>query len=152
MSTYAVIDRIDRRRPLSDDRYLDHSRRLQMEELGRVLVRNIKIGAPTMVQIESHEVENYDCRCLELGYLVEIVQCREHRMRPMEMDGFTVLMPRQIERPRPIFIDRPVRVVEHVDKIVEVDRPQPTFWQRITNHLSSLAAEVQYDGGYGEPE
>jgi len=149
VTTYAVVRQVDMR---EDRRYVDRAKEHMRQQIGHKLSQHIKIDTPTLVQIEAHEVENWPMRSIEVGYLIEFVECRQHRMRPLEMDGFMVLMPRTVERPRPIFVDRPVIQRVEVEKIVEVDRPQPTFWQRVSNHLKSLAAEVQYDGGYGEPD
>lgn len=149
MTTYGIATRVDER---EYPEYVAIAKERMKREIGNELAKHIEIGAPTLVQIEEHEVPNYSLRCLEVGFRVEIVKCRQERMRPLEMDGFIVRMPRQIARAEPIFVDRPVIQRVEVEKIVEVDRPQPTFWQRVANHLKSMTAEVEYDGGYGEFE
>lgn len=99
------------------------------------IVDALPLGQPTMLKLVREEAKDFCTMSTLIAYCIEIRECQT-------MDVRIYPEPPDFDFVSPLMLD-PRRLTKA--------KPQPTFWQRVTNHLKSLADEVQYDGGYGEP-
>lgn len=100
------------------------------------IVDALPLGQPTMLNLVREEAKDFRTMSTLIVYCIELRACRS-------MDVMIYPEPLEFDFASPLMLDP-----RRIPKV----KPQPTFWQRITNHLKSLAAEVQYDGGYGDCE
>lgn len=122
----------------NDRGYREHVEHRMKLDLGVKLVEEIPLDEPVMVRLRKEAGPDYIDRSTVIRYDFELRHCRS-------MDQIVYRPVYRDPEPEIRYVDRPAPYPVYIK--VE---PLP-FWQRVTNHLKSLADEVQYDGGYGEP-
>jgi hypothetical protein len=124
----------------ADDRgYREHVEHGMKVQLGTKLVEEIPLDEPIMVRLRKEVGPDYRDRSTVIRYDFELRHCHS-------MDQIVYRPVFREPEPEIRYVDRPMPYPVYV----EVE--PPSLWDRFTNHLKSLAAEVEYDGGYGEPE